>query len=200
MTIVFVELNRDLIKRDLARKALGKDSVITEFPDLLFVETPGTGRQAIFDGKRLSINLLVDSMENAAAFAGQACDGLLKATNEPNIASYGYNLRGSASKSGVYIGEHLLKICFGNSDAISQAINTEIISVVPKFSFNKHGALFTVTLMQSADNKEPEVMEFFCNMHFSDTTPPADGDMVTAQLLEYYGYCSKILGTILGVP
>ena len=199
ITVVFERLDTDLIKRDLVRKAFGKDSVMTEFPDLLILATPGTDKQAKFNGRKLSINSPVEKIEDAFIFLGQACHNLLKATDELKTVAYGYNLKGSANKSGLCVKEQILKVCFSGGVTLSQAIGAKVISVVPKFSFNKHGALFNVTLMHSENEKEMEIIQFHCNIHYSDAVPPTTGDMITEQLILYNGYFFEILEMILEV-
>lgn len=183
VTVVFKELNRDLLKRDLIKKAFNsKDCIITEFPDLLLVVSPNTGEQAIFSDNRLSINLTVNKIDEAAGFIGQACINLIKAAEGMEIITYGYNLYGHMDNGDFDFNKHLLHVCYGGGKTLSQYLGTEIVAVAPRFSFYWEEALFNLALAPQDDIIRG--LDFHCNIHFIDAIPPA-ADKLREQLLKY---------------
>lgn len=59
VTFVFQDLNRDYISRDHIRGIVDDKPIITDLPDVLVVIYPQQEIQAIFEGRRVMVNLAV---------------------------------------------------------------------------------------------------------------------------------------------
>ena len=197
VTVVFKELNRDLLKRDIIKKAFdSKNNIITEFPDLLLVVSPSTGGQATFSDNRLTVNLPVNNIGEAAGLLGQACEILIKAAEDMKTIAYGYNLNGSINNRNLNFHKHLLNVCYGGGKTLSQLLKTEIVAVAPRFSFYWQSALFNLAL--APHDEKVGGIDFQCNIHFENAVPPAT-DEIKKQLLEHTAYLKEIMERILEV-
>ncbi len=201
LTVLYEELDRKKIQLDVLKKAFGDEqSFITEFPDMLLVSIPEISGQVRYADNRLFVNLLANNnINDVAVMLGQAMNFLLKAGSEMKVNNFGYNLFGFIDGLKIDVNKHLIDVYYGGGQSISKILDTKLLAVAPKFSFDYHGARFNLALTPKDSNIESrQRLNYHCNIHFDGVNMPQSNDM-ELHILKYHELLIEIMGKIMEV-
>lgn len=164
VTFVFQDLNRDYISRDHIRGIVDDKPIITDLPDVLVVIYPQQEIQAIFEGRRVMVNLAVrPEVSYDVDMLASIAIGVLNSVKGSNLVAYGFNFHGAGQLEGIQdVGSYFKNKFFREQAELESAFGS-IFSVAPRFGLR--GSAYDINVSLEPHDNNPSGFGFHFNFH-----------------------------------